>query len=89
MTEIIHKELSYKVRGTLFDVYNELGPMLPEKFYPEAIGISLDAKGVACETEKQFSVTYRGVEVGRYFVDVWIEECTKLEIAIVRKEPTK
>jgi GxxExxY protein len=73
MTEIIHKELSYKVRGTLFDVYNELGPMLAEKFYSDAISIGLESKGIACETEKQFSITYHGVEVGRYFVDVWIE----------------
>ncbi len=74
MTEIIHKKLSYAVRGTLFDVYNELGPMLPEKFYPDAIAIGLETKEISCETEKQFSVTYRGVEVGRYFVDVWIED---------------
>jgi GxxExxY protein len=73
MTEIIHKELSYAVRGVLFDVHNQLGPMLPERFYQEAVAIGLEAKGIACETEKQFSVQYCGVEVGRYFVDVWVE----------------
>ena len=74
MTEIIHKALSYAVRGVLFDVHNQLGTMLPEKFYQEAIAIGLEAKDIVCETEKQFQVTYRGVEVGRYFVDVWIED---------------
>jgi GxxExxY protein len=73
MTEIIHKELSYAVRGVLFDVHNQLGPLLPEKFYQEAVAIGLEAKGIACETEKPFAMHYCGVEVGRYFVDVWVE----------------
>jgi GxxExxY protein len=74
MTKIIHKELSYIVRGILFDVHNQLGPMLPEKFYQEAVAIGLESKGIACQTEKEFEVKYQGVQVGRYYVDVWIEE---------------
>lgn len=73
MTKIIHKELSYTVKGVMFDVYNQLGPMLPENFYQSAVAIGLETKGITCETEKQFAVHYRGVEVGRYFVDVWVE----------------
>ena len=76
MAKIIHKQLSYNVRGTLFDVYNELGPMLPEKFYPDAICIGLETKGIACETEKQFSITRK-------------LQKHQLEISIVRKEPLK
>ncbi|MBK8904631.1 MAG: GxxExxY protein [Anaerolineaceae bacterium] len=73
MAEIIHKDLSYAVRGVLFDVHNQLGPLLPEKFYQEAVVIGLEAEGIACQTEKPFAVHYCGVEVGRYFVDVWVE----------------
>lgn len=73
MAEIIHKELSYAVRGVLFDAHNQLGPLLLEKFYQQAVAIGLEATGIACETEKRFAVHYCGVEVGRYFVDVWVE----------------
>lgn len=73
MTTIIHKELSYAVRGVFFDVYNSLGPMLPERFYQDAIAIGLEQQGINCESEKQFEVRYRGVQVGRYYVDMWIE----------------
>ncbi len=66
--------MSYAVRGVLFDVYNQLGPILSERFYQEAVAIGLETKGIVCETEKQFQVTYCGVEVGRYFVDVWVED---------------
>jgi hypothetical protein len=30
MTVIIHKDLSYAVKGACFDVHNALGPLLPE-----------------------------------------------------------
>ena len=74
MVNLIHKELNYKVRGALFDVHNQLGPNLAEKFYNDAVIIGLNAANIRCQAEKQFSVQYHGVEVGRYFVDVWVEE---------------
>ena len=40
-TKIIHKELSYTVHGILLQVRNELGPMLPEAFYRDALKIAL------------------------------------------------
>ncbi len=73
MTTIIHKDLSYAVKGVLFDVHNALGPMLPEKFYQAATAIGLEAQGIRCETEKEFEVFYRGVGVGRHYVDMWLE----------------
>ena len=73
MTNFLHKELSYTVRGVLFDVHTQLGPLLPEKFYQTAVSTGLENKGIRCVTEKQFEVTYHGVQVGRYFTDIWIE----------------
>ena len=74
MPKIIHKELSYKVRGVLLNVYNTLGPNLPERFFRDAIAFGLEAQSVRCKTEKVFEVYYRGVRVGLYLVDVWIED---------------
>ncbi len=74
MTTFLHKHLSYAVRGVLFDVHTKLGPLLPEKFYQTAVAIGLENKGIRCETEKQFDVNYHGVQVGRYFTDLWIED---------------
>lgn len=73
MTHLIHPELSYAVRGVLLNVYNSLGPTLPEKFYEQAIAIGLEKRGIRCETQKQFEVYYEGIQVGFYFADVWIE----------------
>jgi len=73
MSKLIHEKLSYTVRGIMFDVHNQLGSMLPEKYYQRAVAIGLEDAGIRHELERQFDVKYRGVEVGRYFVDVWIE----------------
>ncbi|MBN2007466.1 MAG: GxxExxY protein [Anaerolineae bacterium] len=74
MPTIIHKDLSYAVKGVCFDVHNALGPSLAERFYQAALAIGLEAKGIRCETEKSFEVYYRGTRVGLYFVDMWIED---------------
>lgn len=74
MAKIIHKELSYSIRGAFFDVYNALGPMLPEQFYQNALAIDFEAKGIRFQAERLFEVLYRGVQVGRYYTDFWIEE---------------
>ena len=73
MPRLIHPELSYAVRGVLFDVYNTLGPMLKEEFYGSAIAIGLSKRGIHCETQKPSEVYYEGERVGLYYVDAWVE----------------
>jgi GxxExxY protein len=73
MSKLIHKDLTYTIRGVLFDVYNQLGPMLPEEFYQHAVELGLSAKGVDCKREKPFEVFYQQQRVGLYYVDLWIE----------------
>jgi GxxExxY protein len=73
MTNLLHEELSYAVRGVLYDVHNQIGPMLPEQVCTQAVAIGLEKQGIHCQTEKPFEVTYHGVQVGRYAVDVWVE----------------
>lgn len=74
MSQIIHKALSYKVRGVLLDIHNQLGSIFPEAFYQEAITYGLTQQGILCTAEKQFEVIYRGIVAGIYYVDHWLEE---------------
>jgi len=74
MTHIIHKELSYTVRGILLEIYNKLGPMLPEEFYQKAVTYRLGEQHIACTPEKEFLVFYRDQLAGKYYVDHWLEE---------------
>jgi GxxExxY protein len=73
MAKLVHPELSYAVRGVLLDVYNQLGPLLQERFYQDAIMLGLEKKRIRCESEKAFEVFYEGERVGLYYVDIWID----------------
>ncbi|MDM8561796.1 GxxExxY protein [Candidatus Marithioploca araucensis] len=73
MSNLIHKELSYIVRGVLIDVHNKLGPRLPEKFYQQAVTHGLRERGITSESEKQFDVLYREKLAGLFYVDHWLE----------------
>ena len=37
MAELVHKELSYKLIGLLYKVYNQLGGGYQEKYYQKAV----------------------------------------------------
>ena len=47
MTE---NEISYKIRGAIFNVYNNLGPGLLESAYETALKIELEKEGLLVET---------------------------------------
>lgn len=46
VSKVIHKELSYKIVGALYEVYNRLGFGYPEKIYQRAIEEELLRIGV-------------------------------------------
>jgi GxxExxY protein len=73
MPHLIHKELSYQVRGALLEVYNQLGPSLPESFYRDALTYGLRERGIACEPEKHFDVLYSNTTIGTHYIDLWLE----------------
>lgn len=38
-------EITFRIRGAIFDVYNELGPGLLESIYEEALIVALKNRG--------------------------------------------
>jgi GxxExxY protein len=74
MSKLIHEQLSYAVRGVLFDVHNKLGPGLREEYYRDAVALGLEARGIGCQAEKAFEVYYERERVGLYYVDLWVED---------------
>ena len=57
MTE---NEISYEVRGAIFEVYNNLGPGLLESIYQSALIYELEAKSLKVKTEIALPVIYKG-----------------------------
>ena len=53
-------ELTYEIRGAIFDVYNELGPGLLESVYEEALVFELEERGLKVERQVEVPIQYKG-----------------------------
>ena len=56
-------ELTYEIRGAIFDVYNELGPGLLESVYEEALVFELKERGLNVSRQVEVPVVYKGNEL--------------------------
>lgn len=82
-TKLLHADLTYAIRGILFHVGNHLWPGLPGKDFQQAVSIGLNKRRISHSLEEQFHVYYRGVEVGRYYCDVFVDRKVILELKVV------
>ena len=53
-------DVTYEVRGAIYDVYKELGPGLLESVYEEALTFELEQRGLKVERQVQVPITYKG-----------------------------
>ena len=52
-------EITYQIRGAIYDVYKTLGPGLLESVYEEALAFELQQRGLKVERQKQVPVIYK------------------------------
>ena len=72
MTE---NEISYKVIGAIYKVYNELGPGLLESVYEAALCYQLRKDGLRVESQVKLDVMYDGKVLPVDFrLDILVEE---------------
>jgi GxxExxY protein len=60
MGNMTENELTYQIRGAIWDVYNDLGPGLLESVYEEALCFELVQRGLKVERQKEVPVIYKG-----------------------------
>ena len=80
MTEILHRDLSYRVVGCALRVHSALGPGFPESVYAKAMHHELAKAALPFETEKLAQVSYDGVLCGEFRVDIVVDEKIVLEL---------
>lgn len=78
--DLFYPQLSYKIVGILFSVYNDIGPGHHEKYYQRCIAQALRAEGLKFQEQVSLPVSYRGKSVGRYQLDFLVEGKVILEI---------
>lgn len=72
LNDNIDNELTEKIIGAFYRVYNTLGFGYLEKVYENALKIELLKQGLRVETQKSIRVYYSGQVVGEYFADVLV-----------------
>ena len=80
MNKVIYKELSYKIVGILFEVYNDLGYGYQEKYYERAIAKYFIAAKIKFKQQVPYLIRAKGEIIGRYYLDFFIEDKIILEI---------
>jgi len=81
MTE---NEISYEIRGAIYDVYKELGPGLLESVYEEALVCELTNRGLKVERQRKVPVVYKGVTLSTELrLDVIVEDMVIVELKSV------
>ena len=53
-------EITYQIRGAIFDVYNILGPGLLESVYEEALVFELQQRGLKVARQMEVPISYKG-----------------------------
>ena len=67
---LIHRDLTNKIIGVFYEVYNELGFGFLESVYEDAMVIALEESGLQVEQQVAIPVWFRGRSLGNFGADL-------------------
>ncbi|NLW19663.1 MAG: GxxExxY protein [Candidatus Cloacimonetes bacterium] len=77
-------DISYQIRGAIFDVYNELGPGLLENVYEKAMVHELQTRGLNVQCQVPIEILYKGKPLGMHYkLDMLVENTVVVELKSV------
>ena len=82
MAELVYPNLSYKLVGILYKVYNELGGGYQERIYQAAVRDELINQKIGFLEQATANLYYKGSKIGAYRLDFIIEHKIVLELKI-------
>lgn len=85
MSNLVHPELSYKLVGLLYRVYNCLGGGYQEKIYQAAVRMELAKEGINFIEQAQIDLVYDNSRISTYRLDFIIEHKIVLELKVTPK----
>jgi GxxExxY protein len=79
-----HRELTEKILGVFFEVYNELGHGFLEGVYEQALALALIQAGMEVDRQVPVCVWFRGQQIGDFRADLLVEGKVLLELKAAR-----
>ena len=78
------EEITHKIIGAAYQVYNTLGFGFLESVYRKALIIELSKRKLKVEEERPLEVHYEDQVVGRFYVDLFVEDEIVVELKSVQ-----
>jgi GxxExxY protein len=82
---MLHSDLTTKILEACFEVSNELGAGFLESVYEKSLIVALSQKNLNVASQVPFSVRFRGIDVGKFFADILVEEKVIIELKAVSR----
>jgi GxxExxY protein len=79
-----HEDLTRKIIGCAYTVFNKLGFGFLESVYRKAMMIELGKAGIEVEEERAITVYYDEYVVGKFSADLYVEETVVVELKSVQ-----
>jgi GxxExxY protein len=79
-----YEELTHKIIGCAYNVFNQLGFGYLESVYRKAMVIELTKAGLKVEEEKPLKVYYDDEVVGDFSADLFVEDIVVVELKSVQ-----
>ncbi len=76
----LHQELTERIIGCFYEVYNQLGYGFLEKVYERSMMIELSKSGLRAVSQQPIEVFYKTELVGDYFADIIVDGAIILEL---------
>ena len=83
--ELLHKDVTGEIIGAAFEVHKELGYGFLESVYQKAMKVELELRGLKAELERQIKVFYKGVNVGYFEADIFVNDCVIVELKVAKE----
>ena len=79
------EDITHKVIGCAYQVYNNLGFGFLESVYRKAMVIEIEDSGLPVQQESPLKVLYRDKIVGNFFVDLLVDDELIVELKSVER----
>ena len=89
MTLIINKELSYKIIGCVYDMFNEVGFGYQEKHYQLILAEIFKNNNISSKKELFGKIIYNDVTVGKYYLDFLVDNKIVVELKVANNFYTR
>ena len=80
MTDLLYKDITFKIRGAAFEVWKKFGGAFKEKIVDNALSIALEKKGLNVKNQVRIDIFFEDRKVGHYKPDKIINDVVLIEL---------